>query len=244
VSLEKQISARTSSLEGAKGELEAFTYSVAHDLRAPLRAMVGFGQTLLEDYIGKSLDETGRTYLERMIESARKMDALIQDLLAFSRLGREEVRLESVDLDQVVRKVLSELSPEIQARKAEVTVGNPLPRVLAHPTVAAQVLTNLVSNALKFVAPGAHPKVLIRSEGVGDRERLFVRDNGIGIAERHHERVFQVFERLNKIEEYPGTGIGLAIVKRAIERMGGKVGFESRVDQGSTFWVEFLRDEP
>jgi two-component system CheB/CheR fusion protein len=242
--LERKVSERTSTLESAKGELEAFTYCVALDLRAPLRAMSGFSETLLQDYDGRPLDEAGKKYLRRIIAASRKMDTLILDLLSFSRLTREETPLEPVDLSTAVQEVLEELSGEIQSRRAELKVSPPLPRVLAHPPTLGQVLTNLLANALKFVAPGTTPRVLIRAEERGPVVRLWIEDNGIGIAEHHQERIFRVFERLNKTEDYPGTGIGLALVKKSMERMRGRVGFESQVDRGSRFWVEFLRDSP
>ncbi len=241
-SLERQVLDRIAKLEGAKAELEAFTYSVAHDLRAPLRSMNGFGQVLLEEYLGKPLDDSGRQYVERILAASQRMDRLILDLLAFSRLAREEIRLEPVDLGVAVKKTLDELSSEVQARHAEVTVTGPLPRVQAHGVILGQVLTNLISNALKFVAPGTHPRILIRAEAQERTVRLWVEDNGVGIADRHKERVFGVFQRLNKTENYPGTGIGLAIVKKAMERMKGEVGFESQIDRGSRFWIEFLKE--
>ena len=242
--LERQVSDRTSKLLDTKSELEAFTYSVAHDLRAPLRAMCGFGQMLLDDYVNRLLDETGSKYVERIIAASRRMDSLIQDLLAYSRLTREEVHLEPVDLEVSVNQVLEDMAPEVQARRAAVTVVPPLPTVMAHRVTLDQVLTNLLTNALKFVARGAVPRVLIRAENLNHTVRIWVEDNGIGIAEHHQNRIFRVFERLNKVEEYPGTGIGLAIVQKAVERMRGKVGFESHIDKGSKFWIELRKDAP
>jgi len=242
--LERQVSERTSKLEGAKGELEAFTYSVAHDLRAPLRAMSGFGETLLEEYLDKPLGDAGREYVERILAASRRMDTLILDLLSFSRLSREEIRLEPVELDSTVKMVVDDLAGELQARKAVLVVSPALPRVLAHPATLVQVLTNLLTNALKFVAHGTVPRILIRADTLDQTVRLWVEDNGVGVAEHHMERIFRVFERLNKAEEYPGTGIGLAIVRKSMERMNGQVGIESRVGQGSKFWIELLKDRP
>jgi signal transduction histidine kinase len=206
--------------------------------------MYGLGQALIEDYAGKPLDASGRGYLEHIVQASRKMDVLIEDLLAFSRLGREEIRLEPVTTDAVVDQALGVLASEIKERKAQVKVEKPLPSLVAHATTLRQVLINLLSNAIKFVAPGVVPQVTVRAETHGDRVRVWVEDNGLGIAEHHRERIFQVFERLNRIEDYPGTGIGLAIVKRAVDRMRGTVGFESQVDRGSRFWVEFQKDQP
>jgi len=242
-SLERKVSERTSKLEGAKGELEAFTYSVAHDLRAPLRAMNGFGETLLDEYLEKPLDEVGRNYVERILAASRRMDTLIMDLLTFSRLSREEIRLEPVELGSTVKLVLDDLAGELQARKADLSVSPALPRVLAHPGTLMQVLTNLITNALKFVAKGTAPRILIRSDTFDQTVRLWVEDNGVGVAEHHQERIFRVFERLNKAEEYPGTGIGLAIVKKSMERMNGQVGVESQIGRGSKFWIELLKDQ-
>ena len=238
VGLEREVSERTSKLEGARSELEAFTYSVAHDLRAPLRAMSGLGQTLMEDYLGKSLDATAKSYLERIILASRKMDTLIDDLLAFSRLGRDELPLEPLEPEPILDQVLADLEPDVKERQATITIQKPLPAVISHSTTLRQVLANLLSNAIKFVPKGTPPRIVVRAESNGRKVRLWVEDNGIGIAEKHHERIFQVFERLNKTEEYPGTGIGLAIVKRAMERMKGSVGFDSRPGKGSRFWVE------
>jgi len=242
----------TEELQKANDELEAFAYSVSHDLRAPLRAMQGFAEALLEDY-GNSLDAVGQEYAQRIVVAAQRMDALIQDLLAYSRLGRAEIRLQPLSLDQVVDEVLTQLEARIREQEAQVTVEKPLPEVLGHHTTMVQVVSNLLTNALKFVTPGVRPEVRIWAEeqpvGAASqgpsaaqrsaaRVRLWVEDNGIGIAPEHQERIFRVFERLHGIETYPGTGIGLAIVRRAMEHMGGRVGVESEVGHGSRFWVE------
>jgi two-component system CheB/CheR fusion protein len=237
--LESRVHERTAQLSHSRAEMEAFTYTVAHDLRAPLRAMHGLSQLVLQDYDGKTLDDAGKQNLRRIMDASRRMDALIQDLLAFSQLAREEVHLEPIPLTGSVESVLRELASEIEHAGAEVTVQGPLPTVQAHRTILSQVLSNLVSNALKFAAPGVKPKVRIRSETQGGRHLLWVEDNGIGIAPELHARIFKVFERLHKTEQYPGTGIGLAIAARGMERMGGKIGVESELGQGSRFWIEF-----
>ena len=166
------------------------------------------------------------------------MDALVQDLLEFSRLTRVEIPLERVDVGTVVSKLLETMAPEIAGRKAEVQVVEPLPAVLGHRLTLGQVLSNLVSNAMKFVAPGVPPRVRVRGEILDSRVRLWVEDNGIGIPPEHHARIFGVFERLHKQEEYPGTGIGLAIVRKCMERMGGLAAVESEIGKGSRFWIE------
>jgi PAS domain S-box-containing protein len=242
--LERRVEERTAQLEhvngqlaDANGELEAFAYSVAHDLRAPLRGMTGFSKALLEDH-GDQLDETARSYAVRITRSAAHLDDLINDLLAYSRLAREEIRPELVNLEGITSGVLRQLEPELGSALSRVTVERPLPVVRGHGAVLTQVLGNLIGNALKFVPSGTEPHVTVRAEDRGTVVRIVVEDNGIGIRPEHHERVFRVFERLHGRKTYPGTGIGLAIVKKGIERLGGKVGVESEPGGGSRFWFE------
>ena len=236
----RNLEATAARLRETNEELEAFVYSVSHDLRAPLRAMEGFAQALLEDY-GEGMDPTARDYAGRIIAAARRMDVLIQDLLAYSRVSRTEVRLGSVALERVIQDVLQELEAEIREKNAQVLVEEPLPLVQAHYTILCQVLSNLLSNAVKFVAEGVRPRVRMWAEERGEWIRLWVEDNGIGIPPEYYERIFRIFERLHGIETYPGTGVGLAIVKKGVERMGGRVGVESEVGQGSRFWIELYR---
>lgn len=233
---------KLSELEDVRRELDGFAYTVAHDLRSPLRAMTGFSEALLEEY-SATLDSTGRDYAHRILDSARRMDALIQDLLAYSRLSRGEIVLQPVPLGPVMRDILSLMAPELRERRACVKVEEPLPSVSAHPVLLTQILTNLVSNAIKFIGAGVDPEVRIRAESTGDLVRLWVEDNGIGIAPEHHERIFRVFERLHLQERYPGTGIGLAIVRRAAERLRGQTGVESEPGKGSRFWISLKRVE-
>jgi PAS domain S-box-containing protein len=242
--LERRVEERTAQLErvngqlaDANGELEAFAYSVAHDLRAPLRGMTGFSKALLEDHSDR-LDDTGRDYAVRISKSAAHLDDLINDLLAYSRLAREEIRPEPVNLEGVVSGVLRQLEPELGPALSAVTVERPLPVLRGHGAVLTQVLGNLIGNALKFVPRGTEPLVTVRAEDRGAAARIWVEDNGIGIRPEHHERVFRVFERLHGRKAYPGTGIGLAIVKKGIERLGGTVGLESEPGGGSRFWFE------
>jgi len=210
---------------------------VAHDLRAPLRAVHIFGEMLLEEASPK-LADSERGYLEEIIFAGARMDALIEDLLAYSRMSRQESRLEPLGLAGVLEKVTRELASELFQRKAEIRVEGPLPRVMGHAVLLGQALTNLISNAAKFVAPGREPRITVRADTNAHRIRLWVLDNGIGIAPEHHAKLFRVFERLHSREAYPGTGIGLAIVRRAVERMGGTVGVESATEVGSRFWIE------
>ena len=229
------------ALQETNTELESFSYTVSHDLRAPLRAMQGFADALLQDYADK-LDETARDYAQRIVQASRRLDMLIQDLLIYSRLNRTELNLAALDLDAAVTEALSQLEEEIRSRKATVKIDKPLHRGLGHHATLVQVLTNLVGNAIKFIPGEGTAQVRIHSEKCEDRVRLWVADNGIGIAREHHTRIFRVFERLHGNESYPGTGIGLAIVRKGMERMGGRVGLESSPDQGSRFWIELPAD--
>src|SRR5437870_225258 len=237
--LEGRVRARTRELEERNQELETFAYSISHDLRSPLRAMEGFSHALLEDY-SRQLDETGRQPVERVATAARTIDRLIDDLLAYSRLTRSELDLAPIDLGRVLKGSLQQLDAEVRSRNARVDVADSLPAVVAHGPTLTQVLANLLANGIKFVPPGRTPEVRVRAErrDGGGRVRLGVEDNGIGIAPEHHERIFRVFERLHRAADYPGTGIGLAIVRKAMERMGGSVGVESGVGRGSRFWIE------
>jgi len=240
--LEEQVRHRTAELEERNEELEGFGYSISHDLRAPLRAMQGFSQALLEDSSDR-LDDMGKEYAERIVAGAQRMDQLIQDLLAYSRVSRAELRLVPVPLDAIAQSVVGELEASLRARHAVIRVEDPLPVVLGHPATLSQVLTNLLGNALKFVPADRTPELRVRAENDDGRIRVWVEDNGMGIAPEHQERIFRVFERLHSGDDYPGTGIGLAIVRKAVERMGGTVGVDSTLGQGSRFWVELQRVE-
>jgi signal transduction histidine kinase len=235
--LEELVRERTAQLEQRNAELEAFGYSISHDLRAPLRAMQGFGQALLED-CGTQLDATGRGYAERVVTGAKRMDELIRDLLAYSRLTTAAVPLSAVELSAVVRDAVAQLEGDLRSKGVQLSVTQPLPAVRGHAATLAQAVANLIANGIKFVAPGRVAALRIRAEPHGGSVRLWVEDNGIGIASEHYGRIFGVFERLHDSTEYPGTGIGLAIVKKSIERMGGRVGVESVVGEGSRFWIE------
>lgn len=241
--LEQRVVERTAELDTSNRELDAFAYSVAHDLRAPLRAVHGFANAVEEDYAA-ALDDDGRNYLARIVAAAQNMDALIQDLLAYSRIGRVNLVLEGVPLDEVLRDALADLSGELQSSGAAISVQVPALVVRAHRGTLRQVLLNLVSNAIKFVAAGKRPEVGIRAWEDNGRVRLAVADNGIGIAPEHHERIFNVFERLHGAEAYPGTGVGLSIVKKGLARMHGEISLQSGPD-GSTFTLtlkEFAHD--
>lgn len=239
---EEEVRRANRELAAVNAELESFSYSVSHDLRAPLRAMQGFAQALLEDYADR-LDSVAQDYAQRIVGATRRMDTLMQDLLAYSRLSNADLHLRSVCLASIVAEAQAQLKEALQERKARLTVEETLPQVVGHPTTLVQVVANLLANAAKFVAPGVQPQVRVRAEERGMRTRLWVEDNGIGIESEHWDRIFRVFERLHGIETYPGTGIGLAIVRKGVERMGGLVGVESEPGRGSRFWIELPRVE-
>jgi len=242
--LEQRVEERTAKLEEALRELNTFSYSVAHDLRGPLRAMTGFSEALLQDH-GEGLGAEGRDFATRIAEAGKRMDSLITDILAYSRLSRDDVPLHAEQPELSVKVALDQLSKEIREKGARVTVEPPFPQVRAHAGMLVQVLVNLVSNAIKFVGAGVVPEVRIRGEVRGRALRIWIEDNGIGIHPDYHEKIFALFHRLNQAEAYPGTGVGLAIVRRAMERMGGASGVESAPGKGSRFWIELaLADRP
>jgi PAS domain S-box-containing protein len=235
--LNAELKNHVQQLTDTNKELEAFCYSISHDLRAPLRAMRTFSQALMEDY-SSSLNEEGRHYLERISHSARYMDAMLHDLLEYSRLTLADLPVLNLDLEHELGEVLLSIESEIKARKAEITIDLEANRAMAHPATFRQVFWNLVSNALKFVPPERAPRIRVVGEAKDNLVTISVFDNGIGIPAEHCSRVFNLFERLHRDPNYPGTGVGLAIVRRAIERMGGHVGVESTPNEGSRFWVQ------
>ncbi|WP_242057146.1 MULTISPECIES: PAS domain S-box protein [Oscillatoriales] len=239
--LEQRVAERTAQLEQANQDLEAFAYSIAHDLRAPLRGMHGLAEALLEDY-GDKLDDLGQEYARHIVNSAHHLDDLINDLLDYSRLSRTELNLGSVDLNTVVSEALAQLKTDLEKSQAQVTAMPSMPKVQAHRNTLAQAIVNLLSNAIKFVDKDSQPGVHIWAETDDECVKLWVADDGIGIAPEHQKRIFRVFERLHGIESYPGTGIGLAIVQKAVERMGGSVGVESELGKGSKFWIKLRND--
>ncbi|WP_052003480.1 sensor histidine kinase [Microvirga sp. BSC39] len=235
--LERQVEERTVQLTQVNRELDAFAYTISHDLRAPLRAMHGYADALVEDY-GSALPKEGHGFVERIVAAAGRMEELIRDILSYSRLAREEVSVRPVALKATVERVIADAELQIRESNAAVEVKHPLPDVMAHPPTLAQAVANLLSNAIKFVPPGRTPQICIGAEERDGRVRLWVDDNGIGIDPDHQERVFQPFQRLHGVESYPGTGIGLAIVSRSLERMDGRSGVISSPGQGSRFWIE------
>lgn len=235
--LERIVSERTAKLQQTVEQLEEFSYSVSHDLRSPARAMQAYSEALLQDH-GARLDEEARALLDRINRSSRRMDRLIQDLLTYTRISRREVPLERVSLAKLMPEIVQQY-PELHADRAKIELPEaPLPDVVAHEPSLTQVISNLLTNAVKFVEPGKRPHVQISFEPVDRIVRLWFKDNGIGVPLKHQERLFGMFERVHKDREYEGNGIGLAIVRKAVERMNGRVGVVSDGVSGSRFWIE------
>ncbi|MCU0571181.1 MAG: ATP-binding protein, partial [Oculatellaceae cyanobacterium Prado106] len=235
--LEQRVRERTAQLEEANTQLEAFTYSVSHDLREPLRVIEAFAIAVLEDASDR-LNSTDMGYLQRIIAGTQRLEHLIQNLLTYSQLSREEAPVQPVALAAVIKEALQQLDTLIQERQAQVTIEEPLPVVLGSYFSLVQVVINLLSNAIKFVTATVQPQVHIYAEQRHNAIRLWIDDNGIGIAVEDAERVFEVFSRLHGADFYAGTGIGLAIVRKGIERMGGQVGLEPNPNGGTRFWIE------
>ncbi len=232
--LERLVVERTARLQDTITELESFSYSISHDLRAPLRAMQSFGELLREE-CGEQIGVQGQDYLRRIINASGRMDRLIQDVLVYSRVSRTELTLLPVDLQVLVHGIV-ESYPQFHADHADIVMHGQLPSVLGNEAALMQCVANLIGNAVKFVARGVRPRVEIFAEVEGSRVRLCVRDNGIGIAPGARAKIFGIFQRFNT--EYEGTGIGLAVVRRAVERMGGGVTFTSHPGEGSTFCLD------
>lgn len=233
--LERTVDERTANLRDTIGELETFSYSVSHDLRTPLRAMNGYARAILEDC--PSLTPEHRAYLERIVRGAERLDRLTLDVLAYSRLSRTDFQPQPVDLSKLMQDIIDQY-PNFQAERSNIEVRLPLRPVLGHPAFLTQCLSNILSNAVKFVPTGQKPRVIIWTEGGDSHVRIYIKDNGIGIAPEHQDRIFKIFNRVHSEKMYEGTGIGLAVAKRAVERMGGSVTYESEPGKGACFCVE------
>ncbi len=235
--LEQKVRERTTKLQEAVAELEYFSYTITHDMRAPLRAMRGFSQILLED-AAACLDPGHREYLLRIAAASDRMDNLIRDALNYSKLVHQEFDLQPVDVQELLREII-ESYPGLQPPRSRIHIDGSIPPVQGNKAGLIQCFSNLLNNAIKFVAPGTTPEVCIYAEERPGAIRIWFVDNGIGIPLQYHEKIFQMFQQLNKT--YEGTGIGLALVRKAAQRMGGSVGVESEAGRGSRFWLEFAK---
>jgi signal transduction histidine kinase len=241
--LERLVTERTAKLNELVGELEHFSYTITHDMRAPLRAMRGFAE-IIQELLADAPQAEARTFLKQIITSAERMDLLITDALNYSRAVRQELPLAPIDVGQILEGML-ETYPQFLAHKPRIQVDGPLPVILGNEAGLTQCFSNLIGNALKFVEPDKEPDVRVWAEPVGNQAdanaggpwvRIWVEDQGIGISETMLPRVFHMFARGSR--KYEGTGIGLALVRKVVQRMGGRVGVQSEQGKGSRFWVE------
>ncbi|MDX5445172.1 MAG: hypothetical protein LPJ87_03855 [Zoogloeaceae bacterium] len=237
VDLENRVAERTAQLESANRELEAFSYSVSHDLKAPLRGVDGYSQILLLDYADR-LDDEGRLLLGNIRNGVAQMHALIEDMLAYSRIERRALEAREIPLDTIASQVVEQRDADPGAHSVAISCA--LEGVVARidRDGFALALRNLLENAIKFSRGQEVPRIEIGAEDRGDRVLLFVRDNGIGFDMQYHDRIFDIFQRLHRAEDYPGTGVGLALVKKAVCRMGGRVWAQSAPGEGATFYME------
>jgi PAS domain S-box-containing protein len=242
--LELRVQARTAQLEKANKDLESFSYSVSHDLRAPLRAINGFAQILARRHRA-DLNEEGQHYLDNVVEASTRMGILIDDLLQYSRVGRASVHRQTVRLEELFAQILSDLSSRITETQAEVHLPPPpgsMALIQSDPTILSQIFTNIIDNALTFHRPGIPPAIQVTYQAEVDHYLFGIADNGIGIPTEYLEKIFNVFQRLHSSEEFPGTGIGLAIVKKSAELLNGRVWADSTEGVGSTFWIQIPKE--
>ncbi len=242
VDLERRVMERTAELAAANKELEAFVYSVAHDLRAPLRHIDGFSN-LLADHLGVSLDEGTKHYLESIQGSTRTMGNMVDDLLNLSRVARAELKLQVTGLTSLVDEVLKELGPEIKEREIEWKIAA-LSFVECDPILVKQVFVNLLSNAVKFTRTRPHAIIEVNQVEIDGQSVTFVRDNGVGFSMKYSDKLFGVFQRLHRQEDFEGTGVGLATVQRIVQKHGGRIWADAELNIGATFYFTLVIQEP
>lgn len=240
--LEHAVAERTHQLQEVVDQLEAFAYTIAHDMRAPLRSMHQYAEVVARDF-APQIPPEAHPYLRKIMGAAEKLDSLIRKVLVYTRVSQGSLNLRVVKLDDVLAEVLI-MYPQLNPPHMEVNIRKPMHCVIGDETALIHVFSNLLSNAGKFVPADRKPKIEIWSEATGQNTRIFIKDNGIGIPSQGRDRIFQMFERLQPESKYEGSGIGLTIVRRAVERMGGTIGVESAEGQGSTFWIELKKGEP
>ena len=235
--IEASLREYSTELARSNAELEQFAYVASHDLQAPLRGIIGFAQLLqrrLDQQLGSALDADCREYLQFIDDSANHLRAIIRDLLEFSRAGRSGVASQPFSLETALGQALSELEPVLRTTGAIVRSGE-LPQAMGEVTQITQLLRNLIDNAIKYIAPGVVPRVAVTAQSSAEEVCVSVADNGIGIPAEHRERIFQIFQRLHALEDYPGTGVGLAICRKVVERLGGRLWVECPPEGGSVF---------
>ncbi len=235
---EEELHKKKAELEEINKELENYTYTISHDLKEPLRSLQAFSSFLVEDY-GDQLDEEGKDYLERLHKASARMGDLIEDLLKLSRIGREKIEFKRVDLNELLREVKNELAARLEEKKAELRIES-FPTIKCQRTLMGELFKNLISNGVKF-NESERPVVEVKCEERRDEYLFSVKDNGIGIEERYLKKIFGIFERLNPLEKYKGTGAGLTICKKIVEEYGGKIWAESEVGKGSNFYFTIPR---
>jgi signal transduction histidine kinase len=238
--LEQRVLERTAELENKNRELETFAYSISHDLKTPLRGIDGYSRLLLNDY-SENLNEEARSFLVTIRQATGQMSQLIEDLLSFSRYQRRVVTKLPVSLSRLVQAVLSERADEIEIRGVQIIQLLECETVMAEPEGITQAIRNMLDNALKFTQKVAKPKIEIGARQEPDKWVIWVKDNGIGFNMEYHDRIFEVFQRLHRTEDYPGTGIGLALVRTVAMRAGGKAWAKSSPGQGAEFVIELPR---
>jgi PAS domain S-box-containing protein len=238
--LEARVVERTVALQAANDELEAFTYSVSHDLRAPLRHISGFSKILLEDF-APSLPAEAQHHLQRIVQGAARMGTLVDELLNLARVGRQSLAVQPTGLSSIVQDVLVMLEPEIVGRNVQWKIAE-LPVLDCDPTLVRQVFQNLLHNALKYSRPRSPAIIEIGQTENNGQTAIFVRDNGVGFSMKYADKLFGVFQRLHRAEEFEGTGVGLAIVQRIVHKHGGRVWAEAETDRGATFYFTLERE--
>ena len=239
--LELRVQERTAQLQAANKELESFSYSVSHDLRAPLRAISGFSEIIARRHRA-NLNEEGQHYMDNIVQASERMGHLIDDLLTYARLGRTGVRREPVSLASLVNEISRNMQSHLAEIHGTLNITENLPTVTGDQTLLSQVFTNLLENAFIYHKPDVPPQVSLTYYNEDKHVVVKVSDNGIGIPLEYQEKIFNMFQRLHSEEEYPGTGIGLATVRKSVELLGGSVWVESKVGEGSTFFVRLPKE--
>ena len=232
----RELQSTSQRLATSNADLESFVYSVSHDLRAPLRGISGFAQILASRH-RPDLNEQGKEYLDYVVQASSRMGSLIDDLLGYARLGRSAVRHQPIDMKQIVEEILQDLKVKINVTQARITVQDPPDPFISDPALLKQILINLFDNALTYTQEGTPPEISLAYQIDPDWIRISVEDNGIGIPHQYQEKVFDIFQRLHPEEDYPGTGIGLALVKKATALIDGQISLASRLATGSTFTI-------